>query len=180
MKQLGIALYNYESAFKVLPSAGEGLNTGPKPPVVSFVDSNNAGAGVSHAVFTRLLPQIELETIYNTINFRLDYNHTSGANITAFTTVVSSFICPSADHSGEGGHDDIPGAGIDPLLNSWGIGYGITDYGEPASPRSARREIRPPRNPLPTIPRSRSATRRRRPRGCSTGGSPGSPWSATA
>src|SRR4051794_31129905 len=64
LKQLGIALYSYESANKVFPSAGKSLNTGVKPAVVQFVD------GV--AVFPRILPHIEGGNIYNTINFNLD------------------------------------------------------------------------------------------------------------
>ncbi len=123
MKQFGIALMSYESAFHYLPAAGESLNMSVKPPVTQFIDG--------HSVFARLLPQLDQETAYNTINFRLSYNDLSGANWTAFTTVISSYICPSADHSGEGGHDDLadPGEANDQVYTARGVGYGITDYG---------------------------------------------------
>jgi prepilin-type processing-associated H-X9-DG protein len=82
-------------------------------------------------VFTRLLPQIEQAGLYDNVNFRLAYNDRSGANFTAFSTVIGSFICPSADHSGESGHDDVgdPGETSNALYQARGIGYGITDYG---------------------------------------------------
>jgi prepilin-type N-terminal cleavage/methylation domain-containing protein/prepilin-type processing-associated H-X9-DG protein len=122
MKQFGIAFTAYESAFHYLPAAGKALDS-KKPPVVTFVDG--------HSVFTRLLPQMEQEVVYNTVNFRLPYNHTSGANFTAFTTVISSFLCPSSDRSGEGGHDDVgdPGESSNVLYTNRGIGYGMSDYG---------------------------------------------------
>jgi prepilin-type N-terminal cleavage/methylation domain-containing protein/prepilin-type processing-associated H-X9-DG protein len=120
LKQFGIALYNYETAFKVFPSAGESLNTKvAKPYPVQFVD----GVGL----LPRLLPFIEAENTFNAINFQIDYNHITGANFTAYSTVFSTFLCPSAYRSGEGGHDDIdPG---DPYSVARGVGYGMTDYG---------------------------------------------------
>ena len=102
MKQIGIALAAYETAFHLLPAAGEALNISVNPPVVQFVDG--------HSVFARLLPQLEQDIVYSSINFRRSYNDLSGANGTAFTTVISTYICPSADHSGESGHDDVESA----------------------------------------------------------------------
>jgi prepilin-type processing-associated H-X9-DG protein len=123
MRQLGIATAAYLSAFQRYPAAGQSLNYSQKPPVVTFIDG--------HSVFARLLPQLEQDAIYNTINFRLAYNDLSGSNWTAFTTIVSSYICPSAFHSGEGGHDDVgdPGESGNALYVNRGIGYAITDYG---------------------------------------------------
>jgi prepilin-type processing-associated H-X9-DG protein len=123
LKQIGIAFTSYESAFHYLPAAGESVNYTPKPPATQFIDG--------HSVFARLLPQIEQDTIYNTINFRLAYNDLSGSNHTAFTTLVSIYLCPSADHSGELGHDDVgdPGESNNTLYVAKGIGYGISDYG---------------------------------------------------
>jgi prepilin-type N-terminal cleavage/methylation domain-containing protein/prepilin-type processing-associated H-X9-DG protein len=123
LKQLGMAFSNYESAFHFLPAAGEGLNLTVNPPVVAFIDG--------HSVFARLLPQIDQQSIYDTINFRLSYNDLSGGNQTAFTTIISSYLCPSADHSGEGGHDDFPDPGEtnDQLYQVRGIGYAMVDYG---------------------------------------------------
>jgi prepilin-type N-terminal cleavage/methylation domain-containing protein/prepilin-type processing-associated H-X9-DG protein len=120
MKQLGIAIYSYESAHHFLPSAGESVNYGVKPPVVQFID------GMS--VFVRLLPNMEGDVVFNSINFRLDYDSVSGANFTATSTVLSSFLCPSAAvRSGNGGHDDLDPS--DTFGRNKGIGYGMVDYG---------------------------------------------------
>jgi prepilin-type processing-associated H-X9-DG protein/prepilin-type N-terminal cleavage/methylation domain-containing protein len=119
MKQLGIALLNYESGFHFLPAAGESVNYKLKPPATQFVD----GA----SVFTRLLPQLEQDIVYNSFNFRIPYNDTSGGNFTSASTVLSSFLCPSSDRSGESGHDDVQGS--DPTSLRYGIGYGMVDYG---------------------------------------------------
>jgi prepilin-type N-terminal cleavage/methylation domain-containing protein/prepilin-type processing-associated H-X9-DG protein len=123
LKQIGIAFTAYESAFHYLPAAGESLNSSVTPPVVQFVDG--------HSVFARLLPQLDQQAVYDSITFRAPYNDLSGINNTAFTTVVSTYICPSADHSGESGHDDVgdPGEPTTGVYASRGVGYGITDYG---------------------------------------------------
>jgi prepilin-type N-terminal cleavage/methylation domain-containing protein/prepilin-type processing-associated H-X9-DG protein len=124
LKQIGIAFTAYESAFHYLPAAGKALDYSKKPPVVTFIDG--------HSVFARLLPQLEQEPVYNTINFRLAYNDRSGSNFTAFSTVISSYLCPSAaDRSGEGGHDDLgdPGEANNAIYQAKGVGYGIADYG---------------------------------------------------
>src|SRR4051794_33474850 len=83
MKQLGIAMINYETGFRLLPAAGESVNYGAQPPGTNptqFID----GA----SVFARLLPQLEQSIAYDSINFRLDYHHISGANWTAYSTVI--------------------------------------------------------------------------------------------
>jgi prepilin-type N-terminal cleavage/methylation domain-containing protein/prepilin-type processing-associated H-X9-DG protein len=120
LKQIGIAMMSYESAFKFLPAAGESINYTVIPYVVSFKDG--------HSVFARLLPQLEQNAIYDGINFRVPYNDQSGINSTfLFTTVISSYLCPSADHSGESGHDDLDPNDI--IAKNGGVGYGMTDYG---------------------------------------------------
>jgi len=142
LKQLGIALYNYETNHHVLPSAGKSNFIGVKPNVTQFVD------GVS--VFPRLLPQLEADNIYNSINFSLDYNHLSGANFTAYGTVVGAFLCPSTDRSGEGGHDDIDP--LDAASSARGIGYGMTDYGATCYTDINPTGNPPANNPYPGTP----------------------------
>jgi prepilin-type N-terminal cleavage/methylation domain-containing protein/prepilin-type processing-associated H-X9-DG protein len=143
MKQLGIAMMAYETAFHFLPSAGESLNTKVNPPVVQFVDG--------HSVFARLLPQLDQQNVYDRIDFRRSYNDMSGTNFTAFSTVINSFICPSADHSGESGHDDVEAN--DKVSSLFGIGYGMTDYGA-----TCFTEITKNANGVPTIPSTYPAT----------------------
>ena len=145
MKQIGIALTAYEAATRLLPAAGESLNAtqSPNPPVVQFVDG--------HSVFARLLPQLDSQNVYDSINFRLSYNDLSAVNATAFTTVISTYICPSADHSGESGHDDVGDPG-DTAQTQRGVGYGITDYGPTCFTEIYGAGGPPPTQPTPYYP----------------------------
>ncbi len=120
LKQMGLALHNYESTNSVFPPAGESTNFATSPPSTQFVD------GV--AVFPRLLQYIEGNTVFNAINFSLEYNSRSGGNYTAYSSVVNVFLCPSASRSPSGGRD----AKGDPngtAFENNGPGYGVQDYG---------------------------------------------------
>ena len=118
LKQIGLALYNYENSLGAFPPAGKSTSFTASPPNSQFVD------GVS--MFPRILPYLEATTTFNAINFSLDYNHLSGANFTGYTTVISSFLCPSANREPGGGRDAIDPN--DPTAVQTGIGYGVTDY----------------------------------------------------
>ncbi len=118
LKQLGLALHNYENSLGAFPPAGKSTYFASNPPNSQFVD------GV--AVFPRLLPYVEAGPIFNAINFSLDYNHLSGANFTGYSSVLAVFLCPSANRVPEGGRDAIDPN--DPAAIQAGIGYGVTDY----------------------------------------------------
>ncbi len=119
MKQMGLALHNYESSNGCFPPSGESTNFNNSPATTQFVD------GV--AVFPRLLQYIEGGNIYNSINFSLEYNSLGGSNITAYSSIISSFICPSSIRSPNGGRDTTGG---DPNAQGFeAIGYGVQDYG---------------------------------------------------
>ncbi len=121
LKQLGLAVHNYETANKCFPLAGQGsLYQGVAIPDTMYVDGTGAHA--------RALAYLEQSQVFNAINFSLDYNHISGANYTAYSTVVSTFLCPSAIRQPQGGRDatnDPNGA----LFELAGPGYGYNDYG---------------------------------------------------
>ena len=121
LKQIGLALHNYESALQTLPPAGEGTNYNLSPPETTFVDG-------AFSAFPRLLSFLEGGSTYNAFNFSLDYNDNTGANFTAASQVVSAFLCPSAVRDLAGGRDnpaDPNGAGFEIA----GPGYGVADYG---------------------------------------------------
>jgi prepilin-type N-terminal cleavage/methylation domain-containing protein len=118
LKQIGLALYNYENSLGAFPPAGKSTYFASSPPNSQFVD----GVGL----LPRILPFVEAVTVFNAINFSLDYNHLSGANFTGYTTVISGFLCPSATRQPDGGRDAIDPA--DPAAVASGIGYGVTDY----------------------------------------------------
>ncbi len=89
MKQLGLALANYESTYGAYPGSygSRGYN------------GSVWGTWGSWSPQSQLLPYMEMNPTYNAINFGLfshGGNNGDQANTTAVTTRVSSFLCPSA------------------------------------------------------------------------------------
>src|SRR4051812_17260170 len=84
LKQLGLAVMNYESNNGALPPGG-------------VTSPTFSSAGVSQVGYlgmkTRVLPFLEQASLYNNINFLLSSE--SGPNDTALTTQINSFNCPS-------------------------------------------------------------------------------------
>jgi prepilin-type N-terminal cleavage/methylation domain-containing protein/prepilin-type processing-associated H-X9-DG protein len=120
LKQIGLALHNYESGNKSFPLPGQGSMYDIPIPDTMYID----GTGI-HA---RVLNFLEQSAVYNSINFDFDYNHISGGNYTAYSTVINSFICPSAARSPDGGHDATNDPNGAPFELA-GSGYGYNDYG---------------------------------------------------
>jgi len=86
MKQVGMAMHNYESIATAFPMVGV-IDTRPT--------AYTAWVGWSgHA---RILPLMEQGPMFNSINFTLPY--TLPDNYTVASTSVSSFICPSETNS---------------------------------------------------------------------------------
>jgi prepilin-type N-terminal cleavage/methylation domain-containing protein len=67
MKQMGLALHNYESAFRTFPPAFISRVTGPWP------GGNNPvpEVGPGWSFFAMVLPQMEQANLHNNINFNL-------------------------------------------------------------------------------------------------------------
>jgi prepilin-type processing-associated H-X9-DG protein len=118
LKQIGLALHNYENAFGAFPPAGKSTYYLSSPPNNQYVD----GVGL----LPRILPGLEAGPTYDAINFALDYNHISGANFTGYSAVISTFLCPSATRVPDGGRDAVDPN--DPAAVRSGVGYGVTDY----------------------------------------------------
>jgi prepilin-type N-terminal cleavage/methylation domain-containing protein/prepilin-type processing-associated H-X9-DG protein len=98
LKQMGLALSNYESGNGILP-IGSVQNT--ISPSINCTQVNG-GAPVGFSMFALMLPYMEQQTIYNSINFNLSpgghayYGLDAGAfNRTGMITKVNSFVCPS-------------------------------------------------------------------------------------
>src|SRR5262245_26862247 len=84
MKQIGLALANYESAYKIFPNG-----------FYQYTQVGFAAAVANHGNANYdLLPFIEQEIMYNAYNFDFTTRHAS-RNSTAMRTPVPSFICPS-------------------------------------------------------------------------------------
>jgi prepilin-type N-terminal cleavage/methylation domain-containing protein/prepilin-type processing-associated H-X9-DG protein len=97
LKQLGLAMHNYESSNQVFPPAMHG------------------GAGAVYGNFTGysgLLPYVEQDALYNAFNFNLSlyaggfghyYGWSFAAQSTGHGTQVNTFLCPSNRATGQVG-----------------------------------------------------------------------------
>jgi len=90
MKQLGLALANYESANGAYP-ASYGSSASP---------TDRWGTWGSWSPQAMLLPYVEQQPLYAAINFNCvshgDQAHTDVMQRTAITTKIASFVCPSS------------------------------------------------------------------------------------
>lgn len=105
MKQLGLAVFNYESTYSRFPAAGKGIN---------FSTINLQAFPVS--LFTAVLPYTDQGPLYNQFNFA--YHYSNAVNATAAKTKIPAFLCPSnaittADSMGYGQVDYMPVAFVD-------------------------------------------------------------------
>ncbi|MDR3634102.1 MAG: DUF1559 domain-containing protein [Isosphaeraceae bacterium] len=123
LKQLGLALHNYESGNSCFPPAGKAINLATSPPSVMFPDTG-------FSTQARLLSYLEGGSQYNALNFSYEYNDASGGNWTGASAVINIFICPSSARSAGAGNRDT--AASDPNASAFeksiGIGYGYSDY----------------------------------------------------
>ncbi len=121
LKQMGLALHNYESSNGCFPPASKAINLATSPPSVTFFDTGFSAQA-------RLLGYLEGGNLFNAMNFHYEYNDASGGNYTATSAVVSIFLCPSSRHAS--GDQDT--AAADPNASAYeiavGARYGYTDY----------------------------------------------------
>lgn len=114
LKQIGLAIANYESANSVLPPSGKNLDMTATPPAVQYTDT--------WSVYARLLPFIEASPV------NLQLPDTDQSNYTAASASISSFLCPSASRLNPARDT----GQLDPNAPTWlqGMpsGYGYADY----------------------------------------------------
>ena len=129
MRQIGLGLFNYESAHGQFPSAGQAKRGGDGPNAgqnVFFTPKRRleSRADASHSVQTYILPFVEENALYDNFNlkFRYDFESTSEAptNQLGSQQAVEIYVCPST--AGRGGNQDAQG-------------YGYTDYSAPVTVR---------------------------------------------
>ena len=113
LKQLGLAMMNYEGTFSRLPTSGEGLDTTGTQTYFFTV-----------SFFTAILPQIEQGTVAQKWNYNLPYNNTSTvvngtSNGLLANTKIAAFLCPSNGNYQEDGNTS-PGSTVG--------SYGQSDY----------------------------------------------------
>jgi prepilin-type N-terminal cleavage/methylation domain-containing protein/prepilin-type processing-associated H-X9-DG protein len=99
MKQIGLAIANYESTNGIYPIGVQNY---------SLADAATGCAGNSqprgHTLFTYILPYMEQKNIYNSVNFFYPADSSNNVSyygvdpgsvqMTAFTAVVKSYLCP--------------------------------------------------------------------------------------
>jgi prepilin-type N-terminal cleavage/methylation domain-containing protein/prepilin-type processing-associated H-X9-DG protein len=103
LKQLGLALHNYEGVAGALPP--------------SLVLSGSSASGVTWtngwSVHGRILPFLEQNATFSAINFTLSYGTHQNTTVSALT--ISAFVCPSDPNAR-------------PKVGATST-YGVTDYG---------------------------------------------------
>ena len=105
LKQMGIALHNYQAQNTTFPASGE----------INYIDpnTNQAISGFTkQSLFTLILPFLEHNDIYQQYNLSLYYNE--GTNQSASKSIVRSYLCPTNPVRPASGKDS--------------AGYGYCDY----------------------------------------------------
>ena len=129
MKQIGLGLHNFESAYGFLPSAGQAKRGGTGPNAgqnVFFTEDGDLESlgDASHSFQIYILPYIDQANVYELINIDYRYDFPVGSteaptNSPAAQTVIPTYLCPSTPRGSE---EDIEG-------------FGFTDYSAPVTVR---------------------------------------------
>jgi prepilin-type N-terminal cleavage/methylation domain-containing protein/prepilin-type processing-associated H-X9-DG protein len=119
LKQIGLAMHNYQISNGCFPPGGESTNFGITPSSTQYVDGD-------WSTFARLLSFAEATNVSNSLNFSIGYWEASGANFTGASSVMSLFLCPSTSRANSQRDSPDP---LDTLSQKSGIGYGYADYG---------------------------------------------------
>ena len=108
MKQMGLAVFNYESTYSRFPAAGKGIN-------FSIINLQ----AFPQSLFTGILPYTDQAPLYNQFNLSLHYSEgTISTNAKLAKTKIPAYLCPSngyttADTLGYGQVDYMPVAFVD-------------------------------------------------------------------
>jgi prepilin-type N-terminal cleavage/methylation domain-containing protein/prepilin-type processing-associated H-X9-DG protein len=106
MKQLGLAALNYESARKMLPYAYTPNNSLFIPKTGACAGAGGTAAASNnmkhHNFFTFILPYIEQSSIYDQIDFKLDWcstvtNSKGTTNLAATSREIDELLCPTTE-----------------------------------------------------------------------------------
>ncbi len=106
LKQMGLAIHNFNSTYQTLPGGGEGTDFVNFPYGPSQFDP--------FSFFTVILPFVEQQNIYNLMTVDAYYESLPN-NLAAAQSVIKIFLCPSNALRPNSGRDN--------------EGFGYTDYG---------------------------------------------------
>jgi prepilin-type N-terminal cleavage/methylation domain-containing protein/prepilin-type processing-associated H-X9-DG protein len=124
LKQMGLAMHNYEGTHGRLPSGGQGRNPAGTANVFwtdSFViEADPPVIGqASHSLHTKLLPYMEQDNVFRLMNLDYAYNDPRfPGNQQAARTVIKTFLCPSVSNRSS---------------DQDSAGFAYTDYSNPAT-----------------------------------------------
>lgn len=129
MRQVGLAIHNYESAHRKFPSAGQAKRGGTGPNAGQNVFFNDrqkleSFGSASQSVQTYILPFIEANNVYDLFNikYRYDISPTGSeapTNQAGAKQAIPTYVCPSTGRS--------------KMIDA--EGYGYTDYSAPVTVR---------------------------------------------
>jgi prepilin-type N-terminal cleavage/methylation domain-containing protein/prepilin-type processing-associated H-X9-DG protein len=123
LRQMGIAINGFNELYKHFPSGGTGTNErAPTPPATILPNQTYFDL---HSVFTMMLPFMEHDIEYKSMDRRYAYNdptpkNSAGDNVNqkAAMSVVPTYLCPASPLRSGSTQDS--------------FGYGLTDYGPTA------------------------------------------------
>jgi prepilin-type N-terminal cleavage/methylation domain-containing protein/prepilin-type processing-associated H-X9-DG protein len=114
LKQLGLAMQNYESSQGVLP-----------PSLVLSGFGNTVSWFGGWSAHGRILPFLEQASVYNAINLAVDYAHPGNTTVAGLT--LDAFLCPSEPHREP--FQAVPDFISLPSGGQYGMSFGVTSYG---------------------------------------------------
>jgi prepilin-type N-terminal cleavage/methylation domain-containing protein/prepilin-type processing-associated H-X9-DG protein len=99
LKQIGLAIHNYESSFSSFPPGAIAYQNSP---MNCNTAAGQSGTSRGYSFFALCLGFMEEQNVYNAINFNFPtggaftgYPHAGATNRTALISQINSFICPS-------------------------------------------------------------------------------------
>jgi prepilin-type N-terminal cleavage/methylation domain-containing protein/prepilin-type processing-associated H-X9-DG protein len=116
LKQIGLALHNYQDANGQLPpGAQENVLPSPNPPgnTTQFI------LGTTWLVF--ILPQIEQDNLYRQYDFTRAYNDATGVNFNVGNTKVPTYQCPSGPNLLSGNGSEVFGGKTNASTHYYGV-----------------------------------------------------------
>jgi prepilin-type N-terminal cleavage/methylation domain-containing protein/prepilin-type processing-associated H-X9-DG protein len=116
LKQIGLALHNYQDANGQLPpGAQEAVLPSPNPPgnTTQFIQ------GTTWLVF--ILPQIEQDNLYRLYDFTRAYNDATGVNFNVGNTKVPTYQCPSGPNLLSGNGSEVFGGKTNASTHYYGV-----------------------------------------------------------